>query len=158
MISFFLPLAILLISASAAPPITSSSTIQPRAVPPASVCYCDERASNDYTISIWIVNKTTSENGMLSQGLRDNFGVFCKDYFVLWSEAEPIVTNVATGETFPGGTAPQKLGAHVNTGFVDLKVTGYIIGIDLENKPYDGCLSQVVERAENMNVTCQCST
>ena len=144
--------------ARATQPSVVPSALQAREVPSTSVCHCEQRAQNDYTIDIWIVNKTTPEEGMLSQGLRDNFGVFCEGYFVLWSNVEPIVTNVATGETFPAESAPQTLGAHVYTGFLDLIVTGYIIGIDLENRPYDGCLSKVVARAEDMNVTCPCPT
>ena len=136
----------------------SSSSLRAREVPLTSVCHCEQRAENDYTVDIWIVNKTTPEYGMLSQGLRDNFNVFCHGYFVLWSSVKPIVTNRATGEIYPAEIAPQTLGAHVNTGFLDLVVTGYIIGIDLENRPYDGCLSNVVERAEDMNVTCPCPT
>ncbi len=93
---------------------------------------------------------------MLSRGLRDNFASFCQGYYVLWTDVNPIVTERATGASFLAETAPQTLGAHVNTGFIDLVVTGYEVGIDLENRPYDGCLSKVVERAENMNVTCPC--
>ncbi len=156
MIPLFLLLVLLInfvtAAASTAPPLR----LQSREVPLVSVCHCDERASKDYTIDIWIVNKTTTEHGSLSQGLRDNFGVFCKDYFVLWSDVVPIATNMASGETFPAASAPQKLGAHVNTGFLDLQVTGYIVRIDVENRLYDGCLSKVVEQAENMNVTCPC--
>ena len=158
MTSFFLILATLSTLATAAPPSVTPLKLQPREVPPSSLCYCNERATNDYTIDIWIVNKTTPEYGMLSQGLRDNFSVFCEGYFVLWSDVEPIASNVATGESFPAEDSTQKLGAHINTGFLDLMITGYIVKIDLEDRPYDGCLSKVVERAENMNVTCPCST
>ena len=139
-------------------PSAFPSTLQPREVPSSSVCHCTQRAENDYTIDIWIVNKTTPEIGMLSQGLRDNFGDFCKGYFVLWSDVEPIATDMVTGDMFPAESAPQTLGAHVYTGFLDLVVTGYIIGVDLENRPYDGCLSKVIEQAENVNVTCSCPT
>lgn len=156
MIPSFLLLLVLVTSALAAPPASPPSRLQRRKVPLVSVCNCNERASQDYTIAIWIVDKTTSEDGMLSQGFRDNFGVFCKGYFNLFSKVEPIVTNVATGESFAAADAPEQLGGHIDTGFVDLKVTGYIIGIDLEGQSYDGCLSKVVERAENMNVTCPC--
>ena len=156
MIAILPLLAVLTMSAMAAPPTGPRASLRPREVPAVSVCYCNERTSRDYTIDIWIINKTTTEDGMLSQGLRDNFGVFCNGYFVLWSDVEPIVTRVATGESYPAGNAPQKLGAHVNTGFIDLQVTGYIVRIDLEGQAYDGCLSKVIARAENMNVTCPC--
>ena len=61
-----------------------------------------------------------------------------------------------TGETLLAGEAPSQLGAHIYTGFADIKVTGYAVDLDLENKQYDGCLTDVVKVAENMDVVCDC--
>ena len=156
MIPTTLVITTLLAFANTAPrPAITEIFLDPR-VPSQSECHCELIADQQYTINLYIVNKTTEEKGQLSQGFQDNFGVFCKGYRNQWGEVVPLATDPKTGEMKPAFDAPSTLGAHISMAGGDYVVSGYSFAFDLQQHEYDGCLTDVIKQAENQTVVCQC--